>query len=199
MTFVSERLGHFPYFDRQLGKPKWQGKRVLDFGGNAGNILLDPNCSIEHDKYWCIDISKDAIDLGRKRHPRANFVFYDRYNSEFNPGGTTDLDVPETGNRFDYIFAYSVFTHTSRAEMLDLVGRLKSVLAARGRLVFSFLDPDYVPAGRTDSNLTGFLRKRIRDGNSLAVEALARVARSASWCSLVDQTLFVETEASCNG
>lgn len=199
MTFMSETTGHFRYFDGQLGRPEWRGKRVLDFGGNAGNILLDPNSAIDHANYWCIDISRDAIEAGRKRYPVANFVFYDRYNPEFNPAGVKGLDVPDTGNEFDYILAYSVFTHTSRAEMLQLVDRLKSLLAPNGRLAFSFLDPNYVPRDVPDRNLIAFLRKRIRDGNVLAVEALGKVAAGATWCTLVDQTLFVETEGSYNG
>jgi SAM-dependent methyltransferase len=196
---VSGTIGHFRYFDAQLGRPAWRGKKVLDFGGNAGNILLDPNSTIDHANYWCIDVSKDAIDIGRRRHPRANFVFYDRQNPEFNPAGIKDLEVPDIGNEFDYILAYSVFTHTSRAEMLRLVNRLKSLLVPGGRLAFSFLDPNYVPADIPERNLVAFLRKRIKDGNSLAVEALGRIANRAAWCTLVDQSLFVETEGYYNG
>jgi 2-polyprenyl-3-methyl-5-hydroxy-6-metoxy-1,4-benzoquinol methylase len=199
MTFVSETIGHFRYFDAQLGRPEWRGKKVLDFGGNIGNILSDSNSAIDHANYWCIDVSKHAIDIGQRRHPMANFLFYNRQNPEFNPSGTKDLDVPDIGNEFDFILAYSVFTHTSRAEMLDLVNQLKPLLAPGGRLVFSFLDPNYVPPGITDRNLIAFLRKRIRNSNSLAVEALARIAGGAAWCTLVDQSLFVETEGYCNG
>jgi hypothetical protein len=83
--------------------------------------------------------------------------------------------------------------------MLQLVNRLKSLLAPNGRLAFSFLDPNYVRPDVPDSNLIAFLRKRIRDGNSLAVEALGRIAVGATWCTLVDQALFVETEGSCDG
>ena len=28
--------------------PYWRGKKVLDFGGNKGNLLLDPTCTIRH-------------------------------------------------------------------------------------------------------------------------------------------------------
>ena len=31
-------------------------KRVLDFGGNKGNLLLDPACTIRHEDYYCLDI-----------------------------------------------------------------------------------------------------------------------------------------------
>lgn len=70
-TRISAVYGQFAYFDHQLGYSDWTGRRVLDFGGNVGNILLDPTCTIEHDKYWSIDVSRDSITEGKRRHPRA--------------------------------------------------------------------------------------------------------------------------------
>jgi hypothetical protein len=68
MTFISKKLGQFPYFDQQLGQPDWRGKRVLDFGGNIGNLLRHESSTIDHDKYWCIDVSKDAIEFGKQAY-----------------------------------------------------------------------------------------------------------------------------------
>lgn len=144
-TWISSRTGQFAYFDRQLGHPDWAGRRVLDFGGNVGNILLDPNCRIEPDKYWSIDVSRDAITEGRRRHPKANFVFYDRYNFEYNPTGTPGLPIPDLGVRFDFIVGWSVFTHMSKAEALELADQLLGFLAEGGRAAFSFLDPGFTP------------------------------------------------------
>src|ERR687895_1207799 len=67
-SWISTRTGQFAYFDRQLQHPDWSGKKVLDFGGNVGNILLDPKCTIEPANYWSIDVSRDAIAEGRRRH-----------------------------------------------------------------------------------------------------------------------------------
>ena len=139
--FHISRHGQFKYFDLQLGHPTWRGKRVLDFGGNIGNLLRDPNSTIEHDKYWSIDVSKDAIEKGKKEFPQAHWVFYDRYNFAFNPTGIEGLELPPLGQEFDYILAYSVFTHTRRAEMIDLVSQLEKWLAVEGVLAFTFIDP----------------------------------------------------------
>lgn len=144
-TWISSRIGQFAYFDRQLGHPDWAGKRVLDFGGNVGNILLDPNCEIEHDKYWSLDVSRDAITEGRRRYPDANFVFYDRYNFEYNPTGRPGLPVPDLGPRFDFILGWSVFTHMSKAETLDIADQLLRFLTDDGKAAFSFLDPTFTP------------------------------------------------------
>lgn len=144
-TFVSTRVEQFAYFDQQLGKPDWAGKRVLDFGGNAGNILLDPRCRIDPANYWCIDVSRDSIPIGKSRHPEGHFIFYDRYNFEFNPFGQPGLPVPDPGVRFDFIVAYSVITHVSKAETLELVGQLLPLLADGGKAAFSFVDPRWTP------------------------------------------------------
>ena len=77
----------FAYFDAQLDHPNWHGKRVLDFGGNKGNLLLDPTCAIRHHDYYCLDVIREAIEEGRKTFPDAHFVHYDRYNCSFNPDG----------------------------------------------------------------------------------------------------------------
>jgi 2-polyprenyl-3-methyl-5-hydroxy-6-metoxy-1,4-benzoquinol methylase len=144
-AFISEATGQYPYFSHQLGYPDWTTKKVLDFGGNIGNILLDPNCRIEPENYWSIDVSQDVMDEGKRRHPKAHFVFYDRYNFEFNPTGTPDLPVPDLGERFDVILAHSVFTHASKAETLALVEQLLPLLADGGRAAFTFIDPRWTP------------------------------------------------------
>lgn len=145
VTFISTRMGQFAYFDRQLGEPSWAGKRVLDFGGNAGNILLNPNCRIDPRNYWSIDVSRDSILTGRRRHPEGNFIFYNRYNFEFNPTGKPGLPIPDPGVRFDFVLAWSVITHVSKAETFDLIGQLMPLLADGGTAAFSFLDPCWTP------------------------------------------------------
>src|ERR1051325_10351059 len=129
----------FAYFDAQLDHPDWPGKRVLDFGGNKGNLLLDPACTIRHQDYYCLDVIGEAIEEGRIRFPDARFVHYDRYNCSFNPDGVRDLPIPDLGVRFDFILAYSVFTHTTFEEMNDLIAQLRQHLAPRGSLVFTFI------------------------------------------------------------
>ena len=47
MPHISQKYGQFQYFDIQLGHPVWRGKYVIDFGGNAGNILKDPASTID--------------------------------------------------------------------------------------------------------------------------------------------------------
>ena len=144
VVWISNRVGQFAYFDAILGQPDWAAAKVLDFGGNTGNILLDSRCTIRPESYWCLDIERDAIAQGQRRFPAAHFVGYDRYNFEYNPGGT-DQPLPDLGQRFDIVLAMSVFTHTSKTEMRDLVEQLRSMMTEDGVLAFTFIDPYFLP------------------------------------------------------
>lgn len=175
----------FAYFDKQLDHPNWHLKRVLDFGGNKGNLLLDPACAIRHQDYFCLDVIREAIEEGRGAFPEAHWVHYDRYNFSFNPEGARNLPVPEFEIQFDFILAYSVFTHTHLDEMKELVAQLQQQLAPDGTLAFTFIDPHW----------SGNLRWRLQQRNSPdRVEALIAESRGAQWCSLVNGAeLFVNS------
>jgi len=61
VVFLSTKTGQFTYFAQQLGASNWRGKNVLDFGGNVGNILRDANSTIDHERYWCIDVVPESM------------------------------------------------------------------------------------------------------------------------------------------
>jgi SAM-dependent methyltransferase len=195
-SFVSTRTGQFAYFDRELGHPDWRGKRVLDFGGNAGNMLLDAGCRIEPANYWSIDISRDAIITGRQRHPQGHFIFYDRYNFEYNPTGQKNLPVPDPGVRFDFVVGWSIITHVGKAETLELIERSMQFLADGGRAAFSFMDPSWTPppgwARASEypglSNLQWQLESKRAINPDLDVAGLLRRAREigSRWLTLVN-------------
>ena len=178
----------FAYFDEQFDHPEWRGKRVLDFGGNKGNLLLDPACTIRHRDYYCLDVISEAIEEGRKTFPDAHFIHYDRYNCSFNPDGVRELSIPDLGVEFDFILAYSVFTHTTFEEMKDLVAQLQQHLAPGGTLAFTFIDP----------NWNGNLRWRLEKRNAAdRVETLLAQSRDVQWCSLVNGTeLYLNSSGS---
>jgi hypothetical protein len=125
-------------------------------------------------------VIREAIEEGRKTFPNANFIHYDRYNCSFNPEGVRELPVPDLGVEFDFILAYSVFTHTTFEEMKELVAQLQQ----RGRtLAFTFIDPHW----------NGNLRWRLEKHNPQdRVETL--LSREMQWCSLVNGTeLYVNS------
>src|SRR5215471_11548220 len=195
MTFISAAPEHLTYFDLQLDHPDWEDAKVLDFGGNRGITLTSGR--IRESNYWCVDVSPDAINLGRQDYPHAHWIFYNRYNFHFNPRGIVGLPVPLQGQRFDYILAFSVFTHTSKGEMTELVDCLRNLLAGNGRLAFTFIDPHYVlPRDYSDllmkhdlpTNL-GLRLERIKQLNpSLPVYRLLRQAGGLDWCTLINDS-----------
>ena len=197
-NFISSVSIQFEYFDRQLSNPQWKGKRVLDFGGNVGNILMDPRCTIDQENYWCLDVSKDAILEGQKRYPKADFRFYDAYNLSFNPTGVEDLPIPEFEVQFDYILAYSIFTHTDEAEMINKVDQLIQMLSDNGVLIFTFLVADYNGNQFYEGykNITNF-EKRLRklNGGYLNENLYSRHLDADSMILVNSGDLYINGEA----
>jgi len=190
MTFVPSRTDRFGYFGEQLDESDWRGKNVLDFGGSDGSLLRDPRATIDEDRYWCIDVSEEAIRRGRTEYPNAHWSFYDRYSFYYNPRGVPDLAIPDPGLRFDIIAAYSVFTSTRTAETIALVRQLEALLAAGGTLAFTFIDPHYYswPESNAGSNLQWRLEKQRSEGAEIDVCTLVARARDAAYCVLLNDT-----------
>lgn len=196
-NFISNVSMQYQYFDIQLEHPKWKGKKVLDFGGNVGNILTDPECEIEEANYWCLDVSKKAIEIGQMKYPEASFNFYNCYNLSFNPAGIEDLPIPDLGEKFDFILAYSIFTHIHKNEMIDKIHQLIKFLNKGGTLIFTFLDAHYngahhYPGFQDITNLEKRIR-RLNNGNLLP-ELLTK-GQGAQTMSLVNgQKLLLSDE-----
>jgi SAM-dependent methyltransferase len=192
---LAGRGGQFSYFDRQLRYPQWRGKKVLDFGGSDGRLLLDPECSIRPEDYYCLDVVREAQEEGRERFPEAHWVHYDRYNCSFNPTGVPGLAIPALGVELDTIVAYSVFTHTTREDMHELTTQLRSQLAPGGVLAFTFIDPHSLSwPDRYEGNNLQWRLERFRESDpTLDVEGLLEQSRGAEWCALVDgKALYVD-------
>jgi len=194
---ISTRCTQFDYFDEVLGHPSWKGRKVLDFGGNAGNFLLGSGDAVDHEDYWCMDVLRPALDHGRQRFPRAHFVHFDRYSSEYNPGGVRGLPIPDCGVAFDVIVAFSVFTHNDRSEMLELLGSLRRMLAPGGKLAFTFCDarydrslsdPSLPPGSDVRKNLTW---QQVRN-TAEDIDRLVERAMRARWCVVIDEEVYCE-------
>jgi len=187
------KSGQFAYFNRQLDNPDWSGQ-VLDFGGNVGSLLLDPTCTIRPEDYYCVDVIPEALEEGRKRFPQAHWVHFNSYNCSFRPEGIRDLPIPDMGIEFRKILAYSVFTHTTREEMNELVAQLQACLAPDGTLAFTFIDPHFTawPETYNGCNLKWRLERAREINSSVDVNGLLEQSRGAAWCALVNGAeLFV--------
>ena len=203
MAFVSTKMGQFTYFSLQVGEGVWRGKKVLDFGGNIGNLLRDPNSTIEQEHYWCIDVDRDSLERGQAFYPKSHWVFYNRYCFFFNPHGVPNLTLPDLDQTFDYIVAYSVFTNTTPTDMLQLVNQLEGLLANNGALAFTFIDPHYFSwPGQYHGNNFEWRLDREKElarerGTTLNIDTgnLTRRAQDADWLMLVNSDdLYIESE-----
>ena len=203
MAWVSKKTGQFTYFSLQVGESAWRGKKVLDFGGNIGNLLQDPNSTIEPQDYWCIDVDQEALGRGQALYPKSHWVFYNRYCFFFNPHGVPSLELPAVDQSFDYVVAYSVFTNTSRTDMLQLVDQLEGLLAPDGTLAFTFIDPHYFswPGQYHGNNFKWRLEREKELANErgdildLDMPGLMQRAQRADWFMLVNSNdLYIETE-----
>jgi SAM-dependent methyltransferase len=186
-NLVSTRLTQFSYFDQLLDRPVWKGRKVLDFGGNVGTFLAAAGDNVEHEDYWCVDLNPAVVEHGRLAYPRAHFVHYDRYSSQYNPRGVRNLPIPDCGVRFDFVLAFSVFTHTDRREMIELVGSLRRMLVPGGVLAFTFLDPHFDrslsdPSQPSGSPLRGYFE----------CDDDGEIAWPGRWYVSVDDALYVE-------
>ena len=197
MTFISTRVKQFSYFDHQLGNPIWKDRKILDYGDNVGGFLDGSGDHVNHDDYWCLDVSQLSNEEGSRRFPQAHFVHNDRYSSEYNPTGVHYLSLPDCGVKFDFILAFSVFTHTHQQEMLALVEQLRRMMNPQGVIAFTFCDRSY---RRALSNLSlppgTEVRKQLefqkaKDPSRETKDMVERAGQS-NWCPLIDDTLYVE-------
>lgn len=186
-NLVSTRRTQFPYFDELLGRPVWKGRKILDFGGNIGTFLESADGNMDPEDYWCVDINPAVIAQGRELYPRAHFVHFNRYNSQYNSHGIRNLPIPDCGVKFDFILGFSVFTHVDETEMVELVGSLRQMLSADGVLAFTFLEPHY------DRSLSDPSLPR---GSTVLWNLGPRenyaVVKAARWFVLIDNRIYLE-------
>lgn len=138
----------------------FNNKKVLDFGGNFGTLDMGFGNLLEHnnilpENYTCVDIDKQAMDKGRQKYPNAEWIYYNRYNPMYNPNGQKDL-FPTINKKYDVIYSYSVFSHTSYKELLDFIQYFKTILTENGFMYLSV--PCY-----EDKIIKWFYHKRIKD------------------------------------
>lgn len=129
------------FFSQILESEQWDKITLLDFGGSWGNLLRDVNSKIVYSRYYCLDVCKECIENSKLEFPDANWIYYNRWNLQYNPNGIVGESIPFKRKMFDVIIAYSVFTHMSMSETISTVkDELINILNDNGKCVFSFYE-----------------------------------------------------------
>ncbi len=125
------------YFRRFLGS--FSGKRVLDWGCNHSNFLRYSN-DINHEKYVGVDLSSELIQKCQNTYPDADFRYYQHFNWQYNHSLKEGSWPLIESDFFDYIFCFSVYTHTDFQELASSIGLLKKHLKPGGKLLITYYD-----------------------------------------------------------
>lgn len=99
--------------------------QVLDFGGRTGDLLLASNGLIREENYTNIEIIKEYCGQGRRKFPKAGWVFYNKFNQTYNQEGQTREPFPKIERKIDIICAFNVFQYFSLNELIETLKYLK--------------------------------------------------------------------------
>lgn len=158
MTMLHPRnntTNRYPLFKEIFNNVQTQS--LLDWGGNTGNLLHFSKNELSQENYTCVDTVNDAIISGKAEFPNATWIHYNKFNPIYNPLGNKDEVFP-TISKFDNIWSYSVFSHTSHEEFRNSFEFLNS--KTKRKLAVSFLD-------KNDQLTTNwFYQKRITEFGS---------------------------------
>ena len=103
------------YFEQYTS---FENKSVLDFGCNHGNFVRYQS----HHDYTGIDIDKNIIENNKTQYPGYKWIYYDGYNHMYNPYGSEELILDR---EYDICVAFSVITHMSEIETVNVIRKLK--------------------------------------------------------------------------
>lgn len=132
---VFKQIDVFRIFDQFVNN--YEDKKILDFGGNRGNLISYSQGKIKEENYTCLDISKEALNVLLESYPNAGTVYWNRHHPTYNSHGNRNERFPQL-EQFDIAFANSVFTHHELNEMLYCIEQLCHVSS---EVCFTYIDP----------------------------------------------------------
>jgi len=135
----TDMTNRFPLFKQAVESVK--DKKILDFGGNRGNLLYFSEGEINQTDYFCIDVESDSIENGKNEFPDATFLHWNKFSPMYNHNGNKDEPLPVLDIKFDIAFAFSVITHTDWQEFKLYV---KYLMQYAKKIIISFIDIDNI-------------------------------------------------------
>ncbi|SEP23966.1 bifunctional 2-polyprenyl-6-hydroxyphenol methylase/3-demethylubiquinol 3-O-methyltransferase UbiG [Nitrosovibrio sp. Nv6] len=120
-----------------------QSSKILDYGCGWGRLIrLLYKYSLPENIYGC-DAWERSLNLCTDSHVRGNLKICDEIPKR----------VPYDGVKFDFIYAFSVFTHLSERTSLAVTSALRDVISAQGLLAVTTRPIEYWDAHDQKQNL----------------------------------------------
>jgi len=163
----------FPFVD-------WANAKILDWGGNIGNLLRASEGSINPSNYTCLDVGLDSIEEGRREFPDATWIHWNRWNTCYNPAGEKNLPYPSL-EKYDVVFSQSVYTHMSFEEFVEALNQFKSYLVPGGYSCHT-----YVSTTRSQIWLRDILYKKRIEKYGTCYEYYNGFEAIKDYCYLID-------------
>lgn len=107
------------------------GMNVLDFGCGSGRIASKLSQKVQIDSFVGIDVIPELLDYAKTVCP-SHYVF----------SLNQSLRVPVEDGKFDFAYAFSVFTHLLQTEIILYSHDIFKKLKPGGLFLFSFLEMD---------------------------------------------------------
>lgn len=139
---------------RQYGKIRTDS-RVLEIGCGLGRTAFPLRYMLLNGSYDGFEICKYKIDFLQEHFTKAyanfKFIWANIHNTYYNPGGKIDAEnyvFPYDNDKFDIVYAASVFTHLLPRITENYFKETARVLKKDGRAVFSFFVLDNYRPGQ---------------------------------------------------
>jgi ubiquinone/menaquinone biosynthesis C-methylase UbiE len=138
----------FVKYFKELGGLK-QNDVVLDIGCGIGRIAIPLTKYLKEGELCGFDIDKRGIEWCQKnistKFPNFHFHYADIFNKYYNKKGKIqahEFKFPYKDNKFDFIFATSVFTHMLPAQIDQYLAEIARVIKPGGKCFLTWFSID---------------------------------------------------------
>jgi len=142
----------------KIGKMK-KTDTVLDIGSGIGRMAIPLKKYLKDGEYYGFDIDKRGVKWCQKnisnKLSNFNFEYVDIYNKYYNKKGkikASEFVFPYKDNKFDFIFATSVFTHMMPKQIIQYFKEVSRVMKPGGTCFFTWFSIDEEAENKIKNN-----------------------------------------------